>query len=108
MHVGHVLVCWDVCKDFTECHITNALQVVVATGGGHLVYLEVQAQAGGAAVVEVANVTLDSEVACVDVSPLLLTAGPGGWAGWVVPYGVDGTVVSAGPMAPEFPSLHSS
>ncbi|KAG2483888.1 hypothetical protein HYH03_017282 [Edaphochlamys debaryana] len=55
-------------------------QVVVATGGGHLVYLEVVQREGGKhEVVEVANVVLDSEVACVDVTPLQLAeAAPAG------------------------------
>ncbi|EFJ48849.1 UV-damaged DNA binding complex subunit 1 protein, partial [Volvox carteri f. nagariensis] len=59
-------------------------QVVVATGGGHLVYLEVVRRPEGVVeVVEISNVVLDSEVACVDVSPLMLQQQPlaGEWPG---------------------------
>lgn len=43
----------------------------MATGGGRLVYLEVVRRPDGVVeVVEISNVVLDSEVACVDVSPL--------------------------------------
>ena len=48
------------------------VQVVVATGGGHLVYLEVTAEGG---LVERATVQLPGEIACVDVTPASASAG---------------------------------
>lgn len=42
-------------------------QVLLATGGGHLVYLEVT-EAG--ALQEVAHTQLEHEVSCVDISPI--------------------------------------
>lgn len=51
-------------------------QVVVAVGGGQLVYLEVAAEGadggggGGVELREVARATLGAEVACVDITPL--------------------------------------
>lgn len=44
----------------------NPTQVVVATSGGVLVYLEVQGQE----LVAVAQVTMDHEIACVDITPV--------------------------------------
>lgn len=49
----------------------NPTQVVVATSGGVLVYLEVQ---GGQQLVEVAQVKMDHEIACVDITPLVSDA----------------------------------
>lgn len=47
-------------------------QLLLATGGGHVTYLEVT-ETG--TLVQRGTVQLDSEVACLDVSPLALTAG---------------------------------
>ncbi|XVE48502.1 hypothetical protein DITRI_Ditri01bG0006900 [Diplodiscus trichospermus] len=44
----------------------NATQVLVATGGGHLVYLEI----GDGTLTEVKHVQLEYEISCLDVNPI--------------------------------------
>ncbi|GIL77367.1 hypothetical protein Vretimale_2808 [Volvox reticuliferus] len=76
-------------------------QVVVATGGGHLVYLEVVRRPEGVVeVVEISNVVLDSEVACVDVSPLVLQQQPAG-----DDLAIDGSTTNGGDINAERSSL---
>ncbi|OAY75001.1 DNA damage-binding protein 1a [Ananas comosus] len=44
----------------------NASQVLLATGGGHLVYLEI----GNAKLVEVKHIQLEYEISCLDINPI--------------------------------------
>ncbi|XP_031500678.1 DNA damage-binding protein 1 [Nymphaea colorata] len=44
----------------------NATQVLLATGGGHLVYLEV----GNGTIMEVKHVQLEYEISCLDINPI--------------------------------------
>lgn len=44
----------------------SSTQVIVATGGKHVVYLEV----GDHTLVETAHIELTSEVSCLDISPI--------------------------------------
>ncbi|XP_020248507.1 DNA damage-binding protein 1a [Asparagus officinalis] len=44
----------------------NASQVLLATGGGHLVYLEI----GNAKLTEVKHIQLEYEISCLDINPI--------------------------------------
>ncbi|CAN6454562.1 unnamed protein product [Victoria cruziana] len=44
----------------------NATQVLLATGGGHLVYLEV----GNGTIMEVKHMQLEYEISCLDINPI--------------------------------------
>ncbi|KAI9079024.1 hypothetical protein K1719_039024 [Acacia pycnantha] len=46
--------------------IANATQVLLATGGGHLVYLEI----GDGILTEVKHAQLDNEISCLDINPI--------------------------------------
>ena len=52
------------CITFFNC--TNVLQVLLATGGGHLVYLEIR----DAKLVEVKHAQLEHEISCLDLNPI--------------------------------------
>lgn len=49
----------------TPPHTLRPLQVVLASGGGHLVYLEL----GEGAIREAGHAQLEAEIACLDVTP---------------------------------------
>lgn len=49
---------------FFDC--TNVLQVLLATGGGHLVYLEIR----DSKLVEVKHAQLEHEISCLDLNPI--------------------------------------
>lgn len=49
---------------FFDC--TNMLQVLLATGGGHLVYLEIRESK----LVEVKHAQLEHEISCLDLNPI--------------------------------------
>ena len=50
----------------TEIYYAHCSQVVVATGGGRVVYLEV----GDRALTERHHLELESEVSCMDINPI--------------------------------------
>ena len=64
-----------------------APQVVLASGGGHLVYLEV----GEGALHEAGHAQLDAEIACLDITPA--GAWPRGWQTLIVGIRSRGQVV---------------
>jgi DNA damage-binding protein 1 len=58
---------WDAPAGFSVNVATaNASQVLLATGGGHLVYLEI----GDGTLTEVKHVLLEYEVSCLDINPI--------------------------------------
>ncbi|XP_010445239.1 PREDICTED: DNA damage-binding protein 1b-like [Camelina sativa] len=58
---------WDAPAGFAVNVATaNASQVLLATGGGHLVYLEI----GDGTLTEVKHVLLEYEVSCLDINPI--------------------------------------
>lgn len=56
-----------------NCAAGNPTQLLLATGGGNLIYFEVEGQT----LVEKKHVQLEHEIACVDVSPLRVAGAPG-------------------------------
>ncbi|KAM0887190.1 hypothetical protein ACQ4PT_029232 [Festuca glaucescens] len=67
---GHVVTCSGAFKDGSIRVVRNGIgineQVLLATGGGHLVYLEIR----DAKLVEVKHAQLEHEISCVDLNPV--------------------------------------
>ncbi|KAM0886109.1 hypothetical protein ACQ4PT_029885 [Festuca glaucescens] len=67
---GQVVTCSGAFKDGSIRVVRNGIgineQVLLATGGGHVVYLEIR----NAKLVEVKHAQLDHEVSCVDLNPV--------------------------------------
>lgn len=58
---------WTAPADFSVNVATaNASQVLLATGGGHLVYLEI----GNGKLTEVKHIQLEYEISCLDINPI--------------------------------------